>query len=161
VSGVENYITINKGYLEGIDVDMGVVTHRGVVGVVTNVSAHFARVIPLLNSKFQTSGKIMNTGYFGPLVWDGRDSRFTYLRELPRHATFNSGDTIITSGYSTFFPEGIPVGTIETSYKQKGDDYNSLKIRLFADFDTLTEVLVIENKLKDEQQKIEKGVVDQ
>jgi rod shape-determining protein MreC len=161
VSGIENYITINKGSLDGISADMGVLTYRGIVGVVTNVSSHFARVIPLLNSKFQTSGKIINTGYFGPLVWDGKDSRYTYLRELPRHATFNIGDTIVTSGYSTFFPEGIPVGTVEASYKQKNDDYNSLKVKLFTDFNTLSEVLVINNTLKEEQKNIEKGVIDQ
>jgi rod shape-determining protein MreC len=160
ISGIENYITINKGSLDGISVDMGVSTYQGIVGVVTNVSSHFARVIPLLNSKFQTSGKIKNTGYFGPLVWDGKDSRYTYLRELPRHATFNIGDTIVTSGYSTFFPEGILVGTVESSYKQKNDDYNSLKVKLFTDFNTLSEVQVIENTRKEEQKNIEKGVTD-
>jgi rod shape-determining protein MreC len=160
VSGIENYITINKGSLAGIEADMGVLTHHGIVGVVTKVSAHFARVIPLLNAKFQTSGKLADTNYFGPLVWDGKDSRYTYLRELPRHATFEIGDTIVTSGFSTFFPEGIPVGTVEASYKQKDDDYNSLKIKLFTDFNTLNDVLVVGNALKEERKNIEKGVVD-
>ncbi|MDR3338615.1 MAG: rod shape-determining protein MreC [Candidatus Symbiothrix sp.] len=159
VSGVENFITLNKGSLDGIEKDMGVLTTKGIVGVVMNVSPHFSVVITVLNSEYNPSCKTKGSNYSGPLVWDGKDSRYTYLKELPTHAAYNIGDTIVTSGYSTIFPAGIPVGIIENFSRQKNDDYNSLKVKLFTDFATLSEVLVVENKLKEEQKNIEKEVI--
>jgi rod shape-determining protein MreC len=160
ISGTENYITLNKGSADGIEKDMGVLTYKGVVGVIMSVSPHFSIVIPVLNAKYKLGCKIKGSDYFGPLVWDGEDSRYTYLGKLPRHATYNIGDTIVTSGYSAVFPGDIPVGTIENFYQQK-DDYNSVRVKLFTDFATLSEVMVVKNMLKNEQEKIEKGVFNQ
>jgi rod shape-determining protein MreC len=160
VTGMKNYITLNKGTLDGVEKDMGVSTSKGIVGVVMKASPHFSIVIPLLNSQYQPSCKIKGNNYFGPLVWNGKDSRYSYLEKLPRHATYNIGDTIVTSGFSYVFPEGVAVGTIESSAAWKNDDYISLKIKLFNDFATLNEVLVIVNTRKDERQAIEKGVFE-
>jgi rod shape-determining protein MreC len=156
--GIENYITLNKGAKDGIEKDMGVVTSKGVVGVVIKASPHFSIVIPILNAKYKLNCRIKSSNYSGPLAWEGEDTRYAYLKELPKHATYNVGDTIVTSGYSTVFPEGIPVGTIENLYIQKTENYNSLKVKLFTDFATLSEVMIIRNTLKDEQIAIEKGV---
>jgi rod shape-determining protein MreC len=152
-----NYITLNKGTLAGIKEDMGVLSPTGVVGVVVNVSSHFSKVIPILNPKYHLSCKIKGTNFFGTLSWDGEDSRYTSLKELPQHALFNIGDTVVTSGFSTVFPEGVPVGTVETTFKKKGENYNSLKVKLFTNFGALSEVLIVVNALKDEQLNIEKG----
>jgi len=76
---------------------------------------------------------------------------------LPQHAEIHIGDTIVTSGFSTVFPEGLPVGTIENTIKEKGENYNSVKVRLFTNFSALSEVMVVVNALKDEQLSIEKG----
>jgi rod shape-determining protein MreC len=152
-----NYITLNKGALAGIKEDMGVLSPNGIVGVVINVSTHFSKVIPILNPKYQPSCKIKGTDYFGTLSWDGKDSRYISLKELPQHAAFNIGDTIVTSGFSTVFPEGVPVGTIEDKFKKKGENYNSLKVKLFTNFSALSEVLIVVNALKDEQLNLEKG----
>ncbi|MDR0733552.1 MAG: rod shape-determining protein MreC [Dysgonamonadaceae bacterium] len=156
-----NYITLNKGALAGLKEDMGVLSSNGIVGVVVNVSPHFARVIPILNPKYQPSCKIKGTDYFGTLSWDGKDSRYISLKEVPQHADFNIGDTIITSGFSTIFPEGVLVGTVEDTFKKKGDNYNSLKIRLFTNFSALSEVLIVTNAAKEEQLNIEKGENDE
>jgi rod shape-determining protein MreC len=158
LSGLENYIMLDKGYVDGINVDMGVVSPNGIVGVVMSVSPRFSIVIPVLNPKFRLSCKIKRNNYFGSLVWDGKDPRYTYLEELPRHVEFDIQDTIVTSGYSTIFPEGLLVGTITDSQKQKNDNYNYLQIKLFTDFSTLTDVLIIKNRLKDEQEKLQKIV---
>jgi len=161
ISETENYITLNKGSNDGIKADMGVLSSKGgVVGLVMRVSPNFSLVIPLLNPNSQLSCKIKTTNYFGSLVWSGKDPLYSYLGDLPGHAVFNTGDTIVTSGYSSTFPEGILVGVIADTFKQKNDGYNSLKIKLFTDFSTLSEVLVVENKLKEEQKKIEKGGIE-
>lgn len=157
ISGNGNYITINKGTEDGVGLDMGVTSVYGIVGVVMDVSPHFARIIPLLNPTFRPNCKIKRTNYFGPLIWDGKDSRYSYLQELPRHVVYEIGDTIVTNGFSAIFPEGLPVGIVVNSRKEKNDDYTSLKVELFADFENLKEVMVIANHLREEQINLEKG----
>ncbi|MDR2407660.1 MAG: rod shape-determining protein MreC, partial [Bacteroidales bacterium] len=92
----------------------------------------------------------------GPLVWDGKDPRYTYLQELPRHINFEINDTVVTSGFSGIFPGGLPVGRVVDSQKQKNDDYTSLKIELFANFYTLKDLLIIKNIYKEEQKNLQK-----
>ena len=157
IFGPKNYILLDKGSEEGIKKDMGVVSVKGIVGVVMNVSPHFSRVLPILNSEYNLSCMIKNTRFFGPLFWDGKDPRYIALSRLPSHTSYSIGDTIVTSGYSIVFPEGIPVGVVEEPLKRKNEEYNSLKVRLFTDFSTLNEVFIIRNPLQEEQINIEKG----
>lgn len=159
ISETNNYILLDKGSDDGIVRDMAVVSVKGIVGVVDNVSPHFSRVIPVLNSRYNPSCMIKNTGFFGSLFWDGKDPRYTSLSRLPSHAAYSVGDTIVTSGYSAIFPEGILVGVVEEAFKRKNEEYNSLKVRLFTDFSTLNEVLIIRDMLREEQIDTEKGVV--
>ncbi len=156
VSGMGNYITLNKGKKEGIAPDMGVISATGIVGVVSVVSDNFSVVIPVLNPKFKINCRVKSSNHFGPLTWDGDSPRYAYLEELPRHVTFNIGDTIVTSGYSLIFPEGIMVGIVSDSKKQKDDNFNSLQVELSTDFSSLNEVLVIKNKNQAEQKLIER-----
>jgi len=158
VSGINNYIRLNKGSNDGISEDMGVVSLKGIVGVVVRVSPNFSLVNPVLHTGFHPSCMIKETNFFGSLFWDGNDPRYVSLTGLPSHASFSIGDTIITSGYSATFPEGILVGVIEGAIKQKNEDYNSVKIRLFTDFSTLNEVFIIKNPYREEIIQIEKGV---
>ena len=149
--GSENYIQINKGSNDGIKRDMGVMSPEGIVGVIMEVSPHYSLAISVLNPKFQLNCKLKDKNYFGPLVWDGKDPRYTYLENLPRHADLEIGDTIVTSGFSAFFPEGLHVGIVIDTKKQKNDNYNSAKVKLATDFNTLKKVLIIENHFQEEQ----------
>lgn len=155
VSNPINYITVNKGSRDGVSPDMGVVSDRGVVGIVSTVSEHFSVVIPLLNPKFRLSCKVQGSNYFGSLAWNGRDTRYANLEELPRHVQFKTGDTIVTSGYSAIFPEGIIVGTVSAFEKQHDDNFYSLDVRLSTDFCRLTQVRIIQNFRQEEQKQVE------
>ena len=156
IFGPHNYILLDKGSQDGIKEDMGVISVKGIVGVVTNVSVHFSRVMPVL-SEYNLSCMIKNTRFFGSLFWDGKDPRYIALSRLPSHTSYALGDTIVTSGFSAVFPEGISIGVIEEPLKRKNEEYNSLKIRLFTDFSTLNDVLIIRNPLQEEQKTLEKG----
>lgn len=140
-----NYITIDKGSADGIAPEMGVMDQNGVVGVVNAVSPHYARVISMLNPNFRLSCKLRGSDAFGSLVWDGKDPRTAILEELPKHTRFTKGDTIVTSGYSAMFPEGIPVGIIQGSTRGEDDNFFTLRIKLLTDFTTLSDVRVISN----------------
>ena len=151
----DNYITLDRGTTEGIRPEMGVVDANGVVGIVYKTSPHYSLVIPLLNSKSSISCKIVGSDYFGYLKWEGGNSRFAYLKDLPRHAEFNLGDTVVTSGYSTVFPEGVMVETFDDmSDSHDGLSY-LLKIKLATDFGKVSNVRVISRNGQDEQKALE------
>ncbi|MCD8093842.1 MAG: rod shape-determining protein MreC [Bacteroides sp.] len=151
----DNYITLDRGTEAGIRPEMGVVDANGVVGIVYKTSPHYSLVIPLLNSKSSISCKIVGSDYFGYLKWEGGDSRYAYLKDLPRHAEFNLGDTVVTSGYSTVFPEGVLVGTVDDmSDSHDGLSY-LLKIKLGTDFGKVSNVRVISRNGQQEQKALE------
>ena len=155
VTHLSNYITVNRGRKDGVEPDMGVVSERGVVGIVSTVSDHFAVVIPLLNPKFRLSCKVLGSSYFGTLSWNGRNARFANLDELPRHVEFEKGDSIVTSGYSAVFPAGIVVGKVVDFEKQHDDNFYSLEVELATDFQALNNVRIIKNYRQAEQKNIE------
>lgn len=156
ISRPHNYITIDKGYLDGVKPEMGVVDQNGVIGKVNVVGPHASRVISLLNDYLRISCKVKNTSQIGSLVWDGKDSRYALLLELPRHASFNHGDTIITSGFSTAFPEGVPVGTIDKEMKDYDENFFTLRVKLLSDLSKLSTVRLVVDNMTDEIREVEK-----
>ncbi|MDD2961321.1 MAG: rod shape-determining protein MreC [Muribaculaceae bacterium] len=155
ISKPYNYITINKGSIDGIEPEMGIVDQNGVIGVVNVVGKHSSRAISLLNPNFRLSCKVKNKDFFGSLVWDGYDPNIASLEEMPRHIKFKKGDTIVTSGYSAVFPPDLIVGTIIGSKKGNNDNFIALDIKLSTDFTQLSTVRVLKNKDKEELDIIE------
>ena len=146
----ENYITINTGKNAGIEVDMGVVNDKGIVGLIEKISPDFATIQSVLNTKSKINAKIKNSNHFGSLIWDGRDVGFAQLIDVPRLASLKHGDSIVTGGNSDIFPENIPIGKID-----KKTNYYTINIRLFNDMTSLGYVYVIENKRKKEKKQLE------
>ena len=157
----DNYITLDKGSSSGIHSEMGVVDGNGIVGIVYETSPSYSVVISVLNSKSNISCKIVGSDYFGYLKWEHGDSRYDYLKDLPRHAEVNLGDTVVTSGFSTVFPEGIMVGTVDDmSDSHDGLSY-LLKIKLATDFGKLSDVRVIARNGQQEQKELENKTTKQ
>lgn len=155
----ENYITLDKGSNHGIKADLGVADYNGVVGIVANVSDHYALVISMLNPKIRVSAKLKNTDFFGSVVWEDCDSRHILLKDLPRNVVFQPGDTVVTSGYSSSFPEGILVGTVVESRVNNNNNFVTLVLALFTDFGNLNDVHVITNNKQTERLNLEnKGI---
>lgn len=157
-----NYVTINKGRSDGISDGMGVINRDGVVGIVSAVSDHYAVVISLLNHKLRLSCKIKGSQYFGSLTWDGSSPEYMILEELPRHVTFARGDTVVTSGYSSAFPEGLPVGTVEDFDREEYDDnFYSVRVKLTTDYFRLGDVCIIDLPSAKEQTELEQNIYRQ
>ena len=153
---LSNYITINKGEKDGIKPDMGVLSESGVAGIVSTVSSHFAVIIPILNPKFQLSCKIKGSEFLGTLKWNGRNARYANLIQLPRHTIFEVGDSVVTSGYSAVFPEGLLIGTVESfDNDEQQNNFYTLKVKLATQFETLHNVCVVTNKDQTEQRTLE------
>lgn len=146
----KNFFTINRGRLDGVRPGMGVVDQNGVVGIVNVTGDHLSRVISLLNETQVFSVKLKGTGFAGTLTWRGNDPAVGYVEEIPRHARYAIGDTIVTSGFSTSFPEGIPVGVVLNRVHGRDDSFFTFKVRLTSDFKALSSVRVIKDIYKNE-----------
>ena len=152
---VDNYITLDRGEAAGVRPDMGVAGTDGVVGIVYKVSARYALVLPVLNSRSNLSCMIQGSGYFGYLRWEGGDPRYAWLEDLPRHAEFELGDTVVTSGYSAVFPQGVTVGTVDDAVDADDGLSYRLKIRLATDFGRLDAVRILARTGREEQKRLE------
>ncbi|MGB3076065.1 MAG: rod shape-determining protein MreC [Chitinophagales bacterium] len=147
---INNYIIINKGRDQGIAPRMAVISPSGVVGIVKNVSDHFASLYSLLHSQVTVSARVRREGSRGTIKWDGESPNFVNLEEITRQEQLHNGDTIFTSGVSRIFPDDIPIGTIERfSLKEPGNFYN-IRVRLTADFNKLDYVYVVNNLMSGE-----------
>lgn len=156
---MQNFITLNKGVRDGIKVDMGVVNEEGVVGIVSKVTEKFSVVIPILNPKMQINSKFKKNNYSGPIVWDGKDYRFARLNDIARHVKFSLGDSLITSGYTYSFPEGILIGTVDDFTIKESDAYYNIRVQLAVNFRTLSHVQVINYLNYEEQHSLEQSVI--
>jgi rod shape-determining protein MreC len=156
VNKTNNYITINQGSASGIKIGTGVISARGIVGIVSNVSTHYSVVISLLNSKFKVSAKLRNSEYFGSLSWDYNSYQHALLSEIPSHVLLQKGDAIVTSGYSAIFPENILIGIIEDFELSKGEGFYNIKVKLSVDFKNITYVETVEKTTASEQYELEK-----
>lgn len=145
-----NYFTVDKGAADGLKPGMGVVDQNGVVGIVNVAGPHTARIISVLTQGQRFSVKLKDTSFVGSLTWNGGDPSIAYVEEVPRHAKFNIGDTVVTSGFSTTFPEGIPLGMIMARIRSTDDNFFTLKVRLSSDFRSISTVRILTDNLKTE-----------
>ena len=156
----DNLLTINKGEADGVKKDMGVVCGTGVVGIVYLTSAHYAIVIPVLNSQSNISCIIQGRGYFGYLHWTGGSISEAYVDDVPRHAHFKLYENVVTSGYSSVFPAGVMIGKILHVYNSTDQMSYRLKVELATDFGKLRDVCVIDNTALSEQADIMRAAED-
>jgi rod shape-determining protein MreC len=152
---VNNYLTINVGRADGVEPGMGVVSGSGVVGRVKATSEHYATVTSLLHSQMLVSAKIKRNGVNGSVKWEGGNYLMAALNFIPRHIQLQKGDTVVTSGFSAIFPEGVMIGRI-TSFAQEADkSFYTVRVRLAVDFDDLAYVYVIRNSRRSERDSLE------
>lgn len=149
-----NYLTIDKGKAEGIQTDLGVINTKGIIGITKSVANHYATVLSILNVNSRINVKLLKSDHFGSLSWDNKDYNTVQLLDLPIQANIKVGDTVITGGRSTIFPEGIPVGIIK-SFETKNNTYDYINIALFNDMSSIGFVEIVTNYQKEEIKNLE------
>jgi rod shape-determining protein MreC len=151
----KNYITVDKGKLDGIEPGMAAISISGAVGKVKAVSDHFSVLISLLHTDEMVSCVVKQKDYFGTAQWDGADARFTNLRYIPRHANPSVGDTVVTSGYNAIFPKGVLVGVIRSASLNEDSPFWDIQVALAQDFSKLSFVELVKSNLKQERDSLE------
>lgn len=145
-----NYLTIDKGSLDGVKEGMGVVDHNGLIGIVNVTGPNSARVISLLNNTQHISVRLKGTSTVGSLTWKTNDPQYAYMEEVPRHSVFKKGDRVVTSGFSATFPADLNVGTVEGRVNANDDNFYVLKVKLSSDFGKLKAVRVLRDSYSEE-----------
>ena len=157
-SKTKNKITIDKGERDSIQLDLGVITSKGIVGIIDNVSNKYATIQSILNTNSQINAKLKNAKHFGSLVWNTEDPNVIQLIDIPRLAPVKIGDTIVTGGKSTIFPEGILIGAVIDFELTEDENSQNLNIQLFNDMTNLQHVYIIDNLDSQEIIYLEKGL---
>lgn len=149
-SNQRNYITINKGSRDSVVQDMGVITDKGILGIVENTSNQFATVQSILNTKSSINAKIKNSNHFGSLEWDTKDYNTVQLVDIPRLVKLTIGDTIVTGAMSSIFPENIPIGTIKKFDLDASRSFYFIDVALFNDMTNIKNVYIVDNINREE-----------
>jgi len=151
-----NYMTLCKGSKDSLYVGMGVISDKGIVGIISQVSDNFSTVLMILNSESRTSAKISSKNYIGNLIWRKDNIRIMTLKDIPKHATIAVGDSVSTSGYSISFPEDIYIGKVSDYRSGSGGNSYDIDVRLLSDLSTVDYVYVVSyNKAEEKQEIIE------
>ena len=155
VSQLRNFLIVNKGSTDGIKKDMSVISGKGPVGVVIDVSENFCSIMSILNKDNNVSVRNKSTLNIGQLRWKGGDIMVAELEEIPKHIKLKKGEIIETSGYSSYYPAGLPVGVVEKYSEDSKSNFANIKVRLYNDFTNLRHVYLIENIERPEIRKLE------
>ncbi|MGX1024534.1 rod shape-determining protein MreC [Psychroflexus sp. MBR-150] len=142
-SKVDNYVLINKGLSDGVDVNYAISLPNGILGIVEKSTKNYSRVISILNTNLSINAKLKGSNHFGSLQWDGSNPNTIYLQDLPRSASFNVGDTIVTGSNSLIFPENIPIGLIKDYELNENIGYYKIEVNLFEDMTNINHAYVI------------------
>jgi len=144
-SAINNYLTINKGERDNIKQDFGVITSKGIVGIIDNTSKKYARVMSILNTNSRINSQLKKSNHFGTLRWNAKSPQRVQLLDIPKLAPVVVGDTIITGGRSTIFPKGIGIGKVVSFKLDETENYYIIDINLFNDMTNIGHVYIIEN----------------
>ncbi len=140
-----NMLLIDKGVKDGLKEDFGVITSKGIVGIIEDLSGSYANVISILNTNSSINAQLKTTEHFGTLKWDTKSPQFVQLTDVQKIAPVKIGDTIITGGRSTIFPKGIPIGQVTDFKLDIAEDFYNIEVKLFNDMTNIGHVYVIEN----------------
>lgn len=152
ISTQNNFIVLSRGKAKGLKVGMGIVDPgNAVVGIITDVTEDYAVVMSMLHKDSRISGKLLKTGEIGTVSWDGQEPNVVFLSGISKSAKLTRGDSVISSGFefSTSFPKGLMIGTVEAVYKESSSTNLRIKLKTTANFYNLQYVYAIANAQSD------------
>ncbi len=160
VNHVNNFIVLNKGEKQGVQKEMGVLSDKGIAGIIIGVSPNYSLAMSLLNTHSHISARIKKDNQLVNVVWREKQILRGEVIDIPAHIQLNTGDTIITSGNSFIFPAGLNIGVIHDFEKSKNHNLNKAGLQFCTDFNSLHYVYIIKDLEKKEKMKLLEEVED-
>ncbi|HMK38454.1 MAG TPA: rod shape-determining protein MreC [Bacteroidota bacterium] len=153
---LRNTVTLDAGERNGVRVDMPLVTENGLAGKIVATSGRFAVAQILYNKDIRVSAKIERSRVDGIIRWEGGPA--LALQDVAKTLDVQTGDVVITSEYSSFFPPGIRIGVVASAKGAEGSLFQSIDVRPAVDFSRLEEVFVITSVRDSERMAVEHKV---
>ena len=129
-NSTHNYIILDKGKADGVAAGSGIITNKGAIGIVTAVDDRFCYGLTLMNPHMTVSARL-------------------------GHTAVTPGDTVWTSGFSSIFPPGIPIG-VTGKVRVVDGSVNEVDVHLFQDFGSMRFVTIVENMDRTAIERLEK-----
>lgn len=142
-TGFVRAIQINCGRRDGVERNDPVVTHLGMVGRVTNVSATGAEVLLLTDPNSRINARAQSTRADGVVI--GQLSGDLVMSFIPVDAEVREGDFVMTSGLGQTAPANVILGRILSVSLAQSELYQEARVRSLVEFDRLEVVQVITN----------------
>jgi len=153
-----NYVTLNIGEKKGIREGMPVMTERGLVGRVVGLNGNYSIVQLLTHRDTRVTARMLSSRQNGVVVWDG--GRNLVLRDVPIGQKPKKGDTVVTSELSSYFPEGIVIGTVSVVEDEPGTLYSRITLTPAVDFSTMEEAFVVLHSPDQERLDLERKFME-
>ena len=160
-SGRYNWLILNRGAKDGVRPNSGIISRSGVVGVVRSVSEHFALAMSVLHPQTKISAVVKGYPYYGSLYWDENDPRYLTLSDIPYHLPVRRGDTVQVSNYSLLFPEGHPVGIVDTAHRLPGSSFLHIRVLPTQSPANVREVYIVINRYADELERLSESIQEE
>ncbi len=154
----KNYITIERGALQGIKKDMAAISPDGsIVGVVVEVNDNYSKIMSLLHRNSKVSAILKRDRVAGSIEWDGEDPSTLILKNISKSAAPKIGDSVLTSPYSSNFPSQLMIGRVTSITKDPSSNFLTLNVKAATNFFKLEYVYLVENKRMSQQQSVEQN----
>lgn len=153
-----NYMTIDIGSNHGIKKGMGVLSSKGIVGIIHIVGTQFSVVKTILSKNINIDVSLAKNGAFGLLKWDGINPKVCQVSGISNDIQVKKFEKVVARGGSGIFPYGIPVGVVTKRKSIEGKPLWDLQVYLAEDFRTIQHVYVVENKLLKKQKDVESKI---
>jgi len=142
-AGFVRAIQIDCGRRDGVELMDPVVTERGLVGRVTQVSATGAEVLLVTDPTSRVNARLQSTREDG--VVSGQLVGDLLMSFIPLEAQVREGDLVLTNGLGQMLPADLVVGQVLSVGLSEDELYQEARVRSLVDFDRLEIVQVIIN----------------
>lgn len=134
-------IIVDKGMRHGVRQGLPVVVPEGIVGVVTDASGRFSKILLLIDPNSAVDGLVQTTRSRGIVKGTGENHcEFDYVL---RKDTVDIGDVVVSSGLDGVFPKGLRVGRISEVMRMDAGIFQKVTLTPDVDFDVIEEVFII------------------
>lgn len=145
-NGWYNVFTIDKGYEDGLAVDMNVMAGNGLVGIVTAVRKNSATVRSVIDDNSNVSGMFLRTsdtcivsGDLNMMMTNGK----ILITMIPLDSDVRENEEVVTSHISDKYQQGILIGYISDIRIDSSNMTKTAYLTPVVDFNHLNDVLVI------------------
>ena len=134
-------VLLDKGIADGVEKGGPVINPEGIVGIVVEATAHYAKVMLITDPNSAVDAVIQDSRARG--IIKGGTSGYCALDYVLRKHDVAVGDAVVSSGMDGVFPKGLPIGQVATIVKLEAGIFQEVTVTPYVDFERLEEVLVV------------------